>query len=36
MSGGTTGGSSVSTQVTVQAQSAGATANLGTISITVP
>jgi uncharacterized membrane protein YgcG len=38
--GGTSGGSggtgSVTTQVTVQAQSAGATANLGTISITVP
>ncbi len=39
-SGGTSGGSggtgSVTTQVTVQAQSAGVTANLGTISITVP
>jgi hypothetical protein len=41
-SGGTSGGSgggttgSVTTQVTVQAQSAGATTNLGTISITVP
>jgi hypothetical protein len=38
--GGTSGGSggtgSVTTQVTVQAQSAGVTANLGTISITVP
>jgi hypothetical protein len=35
-SGGSGGAGSVTTQVTVQAQSAGATANLGTISITVP
>jgi hypothetical protein len=35
-SGGSGGTGSVTTQVTVQAQSAGATANLGTISITIP
>jgi hypothetical protein len=34
--GGTGGSTSVTTQFTVQAQSAGATVNLGTVSITVP
>ncbi len=35
-SGGSAGGNSVTTQITVQAQSGGATVNVGSISITVP